>query len=208
VPPDDLDTTFPVISGGLLAAHDDVSRDAFERLVARAIELDESHTDRISLTKAREIARDLGISEAAWESAIAERRVPSARSEVLHRESSFRWQTVLIAATGFGAGVLGTWLNRSFSGDLDVIYGALLLVGGFAAWFRSRKYSEEQAHTALDAWWVSVPAGMLLAFGSLRTDPLLFAALARWGTGALVTRFPRLQKMFQETTIEHWANAS
>lgn len=113
-----------------------------------------------------------------------------------------RIPTVVTAMAGLAAGVFGTWINRSFSGDLDVIYGALLVTGGIAAWLRARKHSEEDAFTALDAWWVTVPAGMLVAFGSLRTDPLLFAALARWGTGALVSRLPGLKQLLRESSTD------
>ena len=58
------------------------SRDTFERLIGRALKLDDVRSDQISLAQAREIARELGISDAAWDAAIAERRRPRSSQPV------------------------------------------------------------------------------------------------------------------------------
>ena len=184
----------------------EVSRDTLERLVARALELDEGGAERISLTKAREIARDLGISDAAWEAALAEdghALVATANTEP-RKWSHLR--TALTAGLGFVAGAAGGWLNAEFRGDLDVAYAALLVAVGVLLSVRARRESAEAAQASLDAWWVAIPAGMLAAFGGLRTDPLLFAALARWGTGWLVAHLPRLSRFLREP--EHRATTS
>ena len=176
----------------------EVSRDTLERLVARAQELDEGGVERISLTKAREIARDLGISNAAWEAALAEdgRALVTTANTEPRKWSHLR--TALTAALGFAAGAGGGWLNAEFRGDLDVAYAALLVAVGVLFSVRARRESAEAAQASLDAWWVAIPAGMLAAFGGLRTDPLLFAALARWGTGWFVAHLPRLSSFLRE----------
>jgi hypothetical protein len=105
--------------------------------------------------------------------------------------------TALVAGLGFVAGAGGGWLNAAFKGDLDVAYAALLVAGGVVLSARAQRESAEDAQTILDAWWVTVPVGMLAAFGGLRSDPLLFAALSRWGTGWLITHLPRLLRSFR-----------
>ena len=177
----------------------DLSRDSLELLVARALEFDEQGSERISLTKAREIARELGISEAAWNAAVAERVRTTPASAPVVRRTSVHLRTLSIAGAGFGAGAIGGWLNRAFSGDADVVYGALLVAAGVVVWARSRAESAATAEARLDAWWVAVPAGMLLAFGGLRTDPLLFAAFARWGTAWATSHLPSVLRLFQES---------
>jgi hypothetical protein len=177
----------------------DFSRDSLERLVARALELDEQGSERISLTQAREIARELGISETAWDAAVAE-RVRSGPVPV--RVARGPWvglQTLLTAGVGFGAGALGAWLNTAFNGDADVAYGALLVVAGAFVWARARGESTAAGTARLDAWWLAVPAGMLVAFGDIKTDPLLFAAFARWGTSWATSHLPRLLRLFHDT---------
>ena len=177
----------------------EVSRETLERLVARAVELDEGGVERISLTKAREIVRDLGISDGAWEAALAEegRALDAAANAEPRKWSHLR--TALTAGLGFAAGAGGGWLNAEFRGDLDVAYAALLVAVGVVLSLRARRESAEAAQASLDAWWVAIPAGMLAAFGGLRTDPLLFAALARWGTGWVVAHLPRLSRFLRES---------
>ena len=176
----------------------EVSPDTLERLVARALELDEQRNDRISLTKAREIARELGISETAWDAAVAE-RMRSGESLSARSSAWFRARTLLTAGAGFAAGALGTLLNRALNGDADVAYGALLVAVGVALSVRRRDETATTAQARLDAWWLSVPAGMLVAFGGIRTDPLLFAAFARWGTGWFMSHAPRLLRRLTES---------
>jgi hypothetical protein len=176
----------------------DVSRDTLEWLLARAHELD-TESNRLSLTEAREIARGRGVSEPAWNAAVAE-RYPDTATEVDRPESRFALlRTTLTAGFGFAAGAGAKWLNTTYSGDLDVVYGGLLVAIALVLAARERRESPEAAESVLDAWWVAVPAGMLVSFGGLRTDPILFAALARWGTGWLSTHLPRLARFFRES---------
>jgi hypothetical protein len=105
--------------------------------------------------------------------------------------------TMLAAVSGFAAGAVAKWLNTAFSGDLDVVYGVLLVAIAVALAVRARTESAEASESVLDAWWVSVPAGMLVSFGGLRTDPLMFAALARWGTGWLSAQAPAVSRVLR-----------
>ena len=184
----------------------EVSRDTLERLVARALESDEGGVERISLTSAREIVRDLGISDAAWAAALQEDgRVLVTTANAEPRKWS-HLRTPLTAGLGFAAGAGGGWLNAEFRGDVDVAYAVLLVAIGVVLSVRAHRESAEAAQASLDAWWVAIPAGMLAAFGGLRTDPLLFAALARWGTGWMVAHLPRLSRFLREP--EHRATTS
>jgi hypothetical protein len=173
----------------------EVSRDTLERLVARAIELDAGHSEGFSLREAREIARNRGVSDDAWNAALAE----SDRAIEGDQPNSKRTylQTVLAIGLGFAAGAGAKWLNSTFSGDFDVIYGALLVAAAVILSAHARKQSAEDSEGILDAWWVAIPAGMLVSYGELRTDPLLFAALARWGTGWLSAHLPRVARFFR-----------
>src|SRR5688500_20355762 len=81
----------------------DLSRDSLELLVARAIEIDEQGSQRLSLTKAREIGRELGISEAAWNAALAERARATPASAPVVRRTWVQLRTLATAAAGFGA---------------------------------------------------------------------------------------------------------
>ena len=176
----------------------DVSRDSLERLLARAGELD-ADSNRVSLMEAREIARSQGLSDEAWNAAVAE-RYPHTRTESEQPERRVAFlRTWLTAGFGFVAGAGAKWLNTRFSGDIDIVYGGLLVAVAVVLATRARRRSPETAESVLDAWWVAVPAGMLVAFGGLRTDPLLFAALARWGTGWLSTHLPRILRFFRES---------
>ena len=178
----------------------DVSRDTLERLLTRAIELD-AETNRVSLTEAREIARGRGVSDEAWNAAVAERYPHTTVDSEARGVRLASLRTVLTAGFGFAAGIGAKWLNTTLSGDLDVIYGALLVAAAVVLAARARRASTEAVESTLDAWWVAVPAGMLAGFGGLRTDPLLFAALARWGTGWLSTHLPRFLHFFRESDV-------
>jgi hypothetical protein len=173
------------------------SRDTFERLIGRALKLDDVRSDQISLAQAREIARELGISEAAWDAAIAERRQQRSSQPVHSIDSLTSIRSTAIAAVAFAAGALGGWLNGITNGDVDVAYGALLVLGGLELWSRARKVSARTAERCLDIWWLAIPAGMLVAFGGLRTDPVLFALGARVGTAAVTGLLPNVLQLLR-----------
>lgn len=177
----------------------EVSRDTLERLVARAIELDAGRSDRFSLREAREIARDRGVSDEAWNAALAENDPRAVVEGDEPRRKRPYLPAVLTAGFGFAAGVVAKWLNTAYNGDFDVVYGGLLVAIAVALAVQARKHSTEASEGILDAWWVAVPAGMLVSFGGLRTDPLLFAALARWGTGWLSAHVPRVSRFFRDS---------
>ena len=169
----------------------DVSRETLDRLIARAFELDEHRADRIRLTTAREIAAELGISEAAWDAAVAE-RTSKQRKVVTPEPREWGLRTMVTGGIGFAAGALGGFLNGAFNGDLDVAYGAMLVVAGITIAARRNEESSRAATASLDAWWLAVPVGLLVALGGIRTDPLLFAAFARWGTGRFTGILPTI----------------
>jgi hypothetical protein len=93
---------------------------------------------------------------------------------------------------------LGGWLTRAFNGDVDVIYGALLVVAGLVVSRRRDQETRDAASARLDAWWITVPAGLFLALGGINTDPLLFAAFARWGSGWFISRRPAFLNYFRD----------
>jgi len=176
------------------APSDDLSRDTLERLVGRAAELDARAAERVSLAEARAIALELGISATAWDAAVAERRGRSP-DPVVSRGLDHRAVRLLTAGAGFIAGALGGWLNRMYIGDADVAYGALLVLGavGLAAGFPKGK--APNALLNLAAWWLPIPAGMMLAMSEFLSDPLWFAASGWLGTAVLAWAFPHLRRL-------------
>jgi hypothetical protein len=178
---------------------DGLSPDTLERLVARALELEESGHDRVSLARSRDIARELGISLAAWDAALAERRpVTVTRTKAPSRRGS-RWRTSGTAAIGFAAGALGGWISQALRGDADVVVGAVLVLGALALAIRQASEWGDDPREKLTAWWLGVPAGAMLAFNEVLADPLWFAALAWLGSVAAASALPRLLRRLSES---------
>ena len=157
-----------------------ISQETLQRIVARAVELDERRRDRVNLATARDIARELGISEEAWDTAVLEyRRSRSNRPARSARLSALR--TGFMAALGLVAGAA----SASFATVTDdVAAGAVLVAWSILFAIRARRSTAPNVVTQLGAWWAAVPVGIMLARGEVLTDPIWFAALSFVGSAA------------------------
>jgi hypothetical protein len=175
---------------------DGLSPDTLERLVGRAAELDERAAERVTLAQAREIAMELGISAAAWDAAVAERLTQGTRFPVV--PNAVRRPVHLLTATcGFVFGTLGGWLNLAFSGNSDVAFGTLLVLGGVLAAHRAK--TATRAQLSLAAWWLAIPAGVMVAMGELLADPVWFSAFAWLGCAGFLWALPRALRCFRRS---------
>lgn len=83
-----------------------------------------------------------------------------------------------------------------------MLYGAFLVAVGVMVATRRHGESQKATTAQLDAWWLAMPAGLMVAFGGIRTDPLLFAAFARWGTGWARSHLPTLLRRVRDDESE------
>lgn len=158
-----------------------LSQETLQRIIARAAELDERRRDRVNLATARDIARELGISEEAWDAAVLEhRRSKRSRPAPNHRLTAVR--TGFMAALGLVAGTASVSFGTATD---DVAAGALLVAWSVLFAIRARRSKAPNVFTQLGAWWAAVPVGIMLASGEVLTDPIWFAALSFIGSAAL-----------------------
>lgn len=165
-----------------------LSRIGFDRLIARALELEEAGNEQIDLERARAIATELGISASAWEGALREREVGAARSARLRR----RGRAALVALAGLVTGGLGgAFASQSGDGVL-LLGGAAVAVGVALAVNGIRRRSMRGTQAELAAWWLSVPVGIMLGLGEPHGDPMVFASAAWVGCASLGVTLGRL----------------
>ena len=50
----------------------------------------------------------------------------------------------------------------------------------------ARRHANRDAQTALAAWWLTVPIGIMVGFEEMLTDPIWFSALS-WAGSALLS---------------------
>ena len=65
----------------------DLTRESFESVIARAVELDDQGTERVDPERARTIATELGITSAIWDRALAEHASAHRTLEMSQRAS-------------------------------------------------------------------------------------------------------------------------
>jgi hypothetical protein len=171
-----------------------LSQDTFDRLIARASELDEQGNARIDLALAREIALELGISAVAWDAAVKERAQLRHASVAHSNAAAMKWPLVLLA----GGLAAGSVMGGARGGDL--VLGSLLICVSLA-WVATRtlRHSSRAAQVDLAAWWLGVPVGIMLGFGEFLTDPLWFAGLSWAATAFVGASIPRLLRRLRAT---------
>jgi hypothetical protein len=160
-----------------------LSRSDFDRVVARAIQLDEAGQERIDLSRASEIARELGIAPDAWAAAVREfEQSPSPMAvSASARETAFR--VAVAASLGFGAGLfsgMSGWDEIPFAVAMWIAAAVIAVRGA-----RSRTASGTLAE--LSAMWFTLPFGIMIGAGKFLTDPLWFGALSALGSAAFAT---------------------
>jgi len=167
---------------------DVMSPDTLQRLVARAIELEEQGRESVTSARAREIAQELGISPAAWDAAVLEYRSAKRRMRKPNRAAS-SLRTMLMTGLGLAAGAAAAVIGNNSD---DVIAGAALVTWSVAFAIKARKAEGPNVYTQLAAWWAGIPVGMMLVHGEVLTDPLWFAVFSWIGSSALARFMPYL----------------
>ena len=167
---------------------DVMSPDTLQRLVARAIELEEQGRESVTSARAREIAQELGISPVAWDAAVLEYRSAKRGMRKPNRAAS-SLRTMLMAGLGLTAGAAAAVIGGSTG---DVAAGAVLVAWSVAFAARARNAEGPNVYTQLAAWWAGIPIGMMLQHGEVLADPLWFAALAWIGSSAFARFMPFL----------------
>ena len=170
-----------------------LSRVAFDRIIARAIRLDEEGLERIDVERARAIASELGVSAPAWDAALHEWEAAAQADTARGAARRLRGRLSIIALVGGVAGGLsGALAGRSEDGVLylgaaAVAAGVALVVDGV------RRRSARSTHVDLAVWWLAVPVGIMLGMGQAHGDPLVFAATSWAGCAALGFALDRLR---------------
>lgn len=163
-----------------------LSRADLDRLIARASTLDAEGQERVDLDQARSIAQDLGISESAWNAALAEREevVRTVQARATARQLTLR--TRLIAATGLVSGALSAAFMSQlgdgvlFLGGVAIAAGVALVVDGL------RRRSMKRTQIELAAWWLSLTVGIMVGLGQLHFDPIAFTGVSWLGCASLL----------------------
>lgn len=83
-----------------------LDEEAVRQVLARALELERQHGSFLAETQVREIARELSISPAAIDQALAEYRSNVDNRAVVHPTSG-QWRTRVVAAVVFGITLIG-----------------------------------------------------------------------------------------------------
>ena len=168
-----------------------LSRVAFDRLIARAIKLDEEGNERIDLERARAIADELGISASAWEAALRERGWAQ-EGGLQGAGLRLRGRPLLVALVGLAAGALsGALANRL--GDGVLLLGGMAVAAAVGLVLNGwRRRSVRSTQVELAAWWLSVPVGIMLGLRAFHGDPVVFASVAWAGCASLGFALERL----------------
>jgi hypothetical protein len=162
-----------------------LSQETFERLIARAIELDDAGNDRIEFERARAVAQELGISPAAWDAALRERELMAETAAVHDAAVARRRRPLMVALAGTVAGALAGVMAPHLDtgvlalGATAVAAGAALIVDG------ARRGASRDAQVDLAAWWLSLAAGIMAGMGEVHVDPAVFAGVSWVGCAAL-----------------------
>jgi hypothetical protein len=170
-----------------------LSQDTFEKLIARASEIDAQGKALVDIERARQIAMDLGITPEAWNAAVREHSdavavapAPPPRSE----NTVGLVRTGLVAVSGLVAGVLLSQVHGS-----ALIPGALMVAASLELVRRNRHRGKMATVAEMTALWVAVPTGIFLDRRELLTDPLWFAMWSWIGCAAFMLLLPRLTRL-------------
>jgi hypothetical protein len=165
----------------------------FERLIARASELDDRATARMTIAQGSAIARELGISQAAWDAAVRELAEPHPSVGPPVERVDARWRLFLVALVGgVAAGLWGAAVNGGLRG-WDLPFGAALIAVSLALVTRGlRRRSATARHLELVAWWLAIPVGLTVGAREYSTDVGWFAFLSWSGTALVGAAAPGL----------------
>ena len=167
-----------------------LSQDTFDRVLARAVELDEQGSTRLSAVRAREIALDVGVSPAAWDEAVSE---DAARQRVRRSKengvNALGWHQLLIVTASLGLGIsTGARYESPFvaEGMVGVATAGLIAAVALALLgINTVRRSWSRLHVDLPLWWLPFPVGFSLGLGRLFDDPFAFAIFGWLGSAAI-----------------------
>jgi len=171
-----------------------LSRVGFDRVIARALEIDEEGNDRIDLERARAIAHELGIGASAFEAALREQAAAAQAAADRRAKVRIRGRAALVALVGLVAGGLAGALASQLADGVLLLGGTAVAAGVALAVNGIRRRSMRGTQTELAAWWLSVPAGIMLGMGEFHGDPMVFAAAAWVGCASLGFTLDRLSR--------------
>ena len=164
-----------------------IPREDFDKLIVRALELDEQGKERIDPVRARAIAREVGISESAWDAAVREWQSNRPETSLAPKMPFSVLRVALAGVSGSVGGAAIGLVSRLIDGGGDVATaGALIVIAlGFSAYelfFRSAR----QAQAGLMGWWAGVTFGLIVGIDGIPEDVLTYTSLSWVGTSAAV----------------------
>jgi hypothetical protein len=185
-----------------------LSPETFERLIARAAQIDEQGKERIDLVQARQIATELGVSGPAWDAAVQEwvsGRPDSLPPTDAEAAPSFAWRRVGAAAIAGGvAGIVMGLIASASSGD-DIAIGSTLIatalgLGGYEYLRRSFR----QAQASIAAWWISaVPGIATIGMSGVSSDAVWYALFSWAGCGLTIAIVDVLARRSRQESGNH-----
>jgi hypothetical protein len=156
-------------------ARQSLSQEEFDQLVKRAIELDEAGRERLNVSRASQIAREIGIAPDAWEEAMREFADQTIRTTATKGISLKRVAAALASGLVLGVVFGVTDFDGPYAAAVMVAVAAGIVVNG-------RTRTNASAYADLMSWWVALPAGIMLGAGEKLTDPVWFAGLSFAGS--------------------------
>lgn len=166
--------------------------ETLERLIERAMELDEHRNVTIAPAHAREIAIELGIDAAAWDAAMLEhaRSRPAPAAVTLTPQGVS--QAILSAIGGLGAGGVMGAVSAASTGD-DIVAGGALIAASLGLAIRQALHRpRHDAQASIAGWWSAAAAGIMLGEGQLTGDVLWFAGISWLGCATIAAVIPDL----------------
>ena len=173
-----------------------LSPETFERLIARAMQIDEQGKERINAVRAREIAADLGITGAAWDAAVREWSESRRQAPVAETPGPLLDVTRIVGAAiigGAAGGAVGLASVASSGNDIAVA-GALIAAAGILALRESVKHSFWQAHAGLAAWWMAAGPAIMISVDGVNEDILAYTIFSWAGCAGALTLFDLIRR--------------
>jgi hypothetical protein len=179
-----------------------LSPEAFERLIARAVQIDDQGAERIDTARAREIAAEVGVSGAGWDAAV--REWSEARAELSVERTTPRvdpWRVAAAAAAGGIAGIAMGFIAAASTGDDIAIGSAVIAAGVSLGAYEYVKHSARQAQASIGAWWVAAAPGIAtIGMSGTSSDAMWYAALSWAGCAAAIAIVDALSRRLSVST--------
>lgn len=168
-----------------------LSRLEFDRLMARASRRNDEGSERIDLERARAIAQDLGINAAAWDAAFHEEQAAMQIERAQRAARQLRRRASIVALAGITAGGLSGTMASQWSDGVLFLGGAAVAAAVAHLILSGRRQPMRRIQVDLAAWWLSIPAGIMLGMRGSNGDPFVFAAVSWAACAALSVAIDR-----------------